>query len=71
MRKKGIPKHFATKNKNMYCYCCECETTWNIVLGFVHYNGIKPCLECSICGELIPAFALTSYQEKGTPIIPL
>ena len=69
-RKKGYPHYWVKKNRQMYCYCCDKETIWNFVLGEVSYNGIKPCLECSICGEIIPAFTIRSYQELGRPIIP-
>lgn len=71
MLEEQKPKHWAERNKKMYCYCCDRKTIWNYVLGYVRYNGVKPCLECSVCGEIIPSFAISDYIKYGNCHIPV
>ena len=51
------------------CPKCNKEVDFQIVMRYVDYNGIIPCLRCPSCNTECPAYSFEQFISTGRVII--
>ena len=57
------------KYRRAHCPRCDKDSDFEIVMRYVDYNGIIPCLRCSSCNTECPAYSFDRFIETGKVII--
>lgn len=57
------------KTISKHCPRCDTDVEFEIVMRYVDYNGIIPCLRCPNCGVECPAYSFDSFISTGRVVI--
>ena len=57
------------KTISAHCPKCDKDVDFEIVMRFVDYNGIIPCLRCPSCNVECPSYSFSGFLATGKVII--
>ncbi len=52
-----------------HCPKCDKDVDFEIVIRYVDYNGIIPCLRCPSCDVECPSYSFDTFTSTGRVVI--